>query len=143
MYRKSLVMMVALAAMAGSGAAVAHDINQSCPDLHSVRIAKSKSVEGDTYTTSPTSNGNPWIGVNPPEANDVEPRDLKFTSVSIVNDQHLIACDYAGPGLSGLRMSLKLKKTAQPVGASWVQDPNLSNVLTCTDKDLKRCAFKL
>ncbi|MCC8553649.1 DUF3757 domain-containing protein [Xanthomonas hortorum] len=142
MYRKSLVMMVALAAMAGSAAA-AHDINKSCPDLHSVRIAKSKSVEGDTYTTSPTSNGNPWIGVNPPEANDVEPRDLNFTSVSIVNDQDLIACDYAGPGLSGLRMSLKLKKTAQPVGASWVQDPNLSNVLTCTDKDRKRCAFKL
>ncbi|UUE96865.1 hypothetical protein N8D55_03135 [Xanthomonas hortorum pv. pelargonii] len=64
MYRESLVMVVALAAMAGNAAA-ATDINKSCPDLHSARIAKSKSVEGDTYTTISTSNGNPWIGVNP------------------------------------------------------------------------------
>ncbi|MCC5094707.1 MULTISPECIES: DUF3757 domain-containing protein [Xanthomonas] len=142
MNRKSLVMVIALAAMAGNAAA-ATDINKSCPDLRNARIVKSKSVEGDTYTTISTSNGNPWIGVNPPEADDVELRELTFTSVSILSDEHLIACDYAGPGLSGLRMSLKLKKVAQPVGASWEQDPNRSNVLICSDKDRKRCAFKL
>ncbi|URL59055.1 DUF3757 domain-containing protein [Luteibacter flocculans] len=128
MTTKRSVSIALVVALGLAGQAAAADLVCPAPN----RITESEGSYGWDYTAK--VGADTWEGSNP-EGKSGDAKTFKLTEVTLRSGT-FVACDYAGDGKAGVRLSLETKKQTTPVNAAdWTNH--------CTVSGSKACAFRL
>ena len=118
-----------MASMVLMGNAYANTI--TCPAA--AEIKQAAKGQGFTYS-APAPHGQQWIGENP-MADETDLKNITFKMAAIRQNsdgEHYVACDYEGKKDETVRIALKTREAAKPIGGTWKTECKEANPTHCT-----------